>query len=169
MSPHPTDNLMGQFPRNQYILRLLRSFQALGVRLRPGQVREQWLYHPEERILDVWTPDLSRQSLSFLVVILAHELGHVLDFDEKPQELERIRHHHWSQVPWEIERSAFVRGFRILQALQIPVSLEAYLQMIEEPMATQVGAALRAGEGEAFPQGLGLPGLALPRTTRAAG
>lgn len=166
--PQSPEPLMALFPRNQYVSRLLGSFQALGVHLKPGAVREQWLYRPDERTLYVWTPDLSSQSLSFLVVILAHELGHVLDFDEKPHYRERIRHLHWSEVPLEIERSAFIRGFRILQALQIPVSLEAYLEMIEEPMAGQVGKALRAGAGEAFPDGrvLGEKG---PQAERAAG
>lgn len=167
--PHRPEALTTHWPRNQYVSRLLGSFQALGVGLKPGGVREQWLYRPDERTLYVWTPDLTSQSLSFLVVILAHELGHVLDFDEKPQYREQIRHLHWSQVPLEIERSAFIRGFRILQALQIPVSLEAYLQMIDEPMASQVGAALRAGAGQAFPDAGGPLEETAPRSEWAAG
>ncbi|HEY8531547.1 MAG TPA: hypothetical protein VIL08_04790, partial [Limnochorda sp.] len=106
---------------------------------------------------------------SFLVVILAHELGHVLDFDANPHYRELVRDLHWSEVPLDIERSAFVRGFRILQALDIPVSLEAYLAMIEEPMASEVGRDLLAGAGEAFPEGGELPGALLSQMERAAG
>lgn len=167
--PRRPQALTDLFPRNKYVFRLLRSFQALGVRLKPGTVREQWLYRPDERALYVWLPDLSSQSLSFLVVILAHELGHVLDFDANPHYQELVRHLHWSEVPLEIERSAFVRGFRILEALQIPVSLEAYLAMIEEPMASEVERALRAGAGEAFPGRGEPPEEMTSRTGRAAG
>lgn len=151
-NPQPPQPLAARFPSNPYVSRLLRAARRLQVRLDSSDVPGQWLYRPDERTLYVWEPDLTGESLSFLVVILAHELGHVLDLDERPEHRAIIRSLHWSQVPWEIERAAFIRGFRILEALRIPVSLEAYLQMIEEPAASEVGAALRAGEGRAFPE-----------------
>lgn len=149
----PPGSLPARFPPNVHVQSLLEAARRLGVKLAPSDVTGQWLYRPAERTLHVWEPDLENESLSFLVVILAHELGHVLDFDEKPHYREIIRSLHWSQVPQEIERSAFVRGYRILEALAIPVPVEAYVQMIEEPVAAQVAVALRAGEGAAFPDG----------------
>ncbi|BAS29145.1 hypothetical protein [Limnochorda pilosa] len=165
----PPGSPAARFPQNAHLQGLLQAACRLEVNLEASDVAGQWLYRPDERTLYVWEPDLENESLSFLVVILAHELGHVLDFDEKPHYREVIRTLHWSQVPEEIERSAFIRGFRILEALGIPVSLEAYLQMIEEPVAAQVGAALRAGEGVAFPDGFLEPSARQARLQRSCG
>ena len=41
-------------------------------------------------------------------------------------------------MPDEVEIAAFVQGFRILKELSIPVSLDHYEQMIEEPMAARL-------------------------------
>ena len=128
----------GLFPSNVYVQRLLSKAEALHVLFLGSQVSEQWLYHPAYRTLCVWLPDLKDTSLSYLVTMLAHELGHVLDFDAKPQYLEAIRDIPWFAVPSEIELSAFVSGFRIIQELGIPVTLVQYCQMIERPMSDLV-------------------------------
>lgn len=138
---HPAP-IAARFPRNQHIQRLLDKAAVLGVNLVPGHVPQQWLYHPEERTIFVWEPDLSQESLSFLTVILAHELGHVMDFDAHPEHVELIRYLHWSQVPHKVEHAAFVNAFLLLKELSIPISLEQYGQMIDEPMASHVTAAL---------------------------
>jgi len=76
--------------------------------------------------------------------MLAHEIGHVLDFDEHPEWVEAIRHLHWSQVPHHMERSAFVRGFQVLEGLRIPMGVEQYVSWIVEPMASRVRCCLLA-------------------------
>ncbi|MBO8141275.1 MAG: hypothetical protein H0Z37_03725 [Firmicutes bacterium] len=152
MSRHPTSRRLHPahravrrlFPPNVYVQRLLNKLEALHVGLRPSREWQQWLYHPAYRVLLVWEPDLRTQPLSYLVVILAHEIGHVLDFDEKPHYRALTRHLRWWQVPDEIERSAFVRGFSVLQELAVPVTLEQYLTMMEPRMAAQVAWALGA-------------------------
>lgn len=126
------------FPEHPYVRSLLDCLRTLNVRLAISTEVEQWLYHPKYRTLWVWEPDLRTQPLAYIVVILAHEIGHVLDFDEKPHYVEITKNLHWSEVPDEIERSAFVRGFLLLQQLRIPMTLEQYLFMIEQPMAAEV-------------------------------
>lgn len=140
---HPVHRAVRRlFPANVFVQRLLNRLESLNVRLGISTEREQWLYHPGYRTLWVWEPDVRNQPLSYIVVILAHEIGHVLDFDEKPHYRAITRHLHWSQVPDEIECSAFVRGFLLLQELGVPMTLPQYLQMIERPMADQVHAQL---------------------------
>src|SRR5690625_2119417 len=140
---HPVHRAVRRlFPTNVFVQRLLNRLESLNVRLAISTEQEQWLYHPGYRTLWVWEPDIRTQPLSYLVVILAHEMGHVLDFDEKPHYRTITRHLHWSQVPDEIECSAFVRGFLLLQELAVPMTLPQYLQMIERPMADQVHARL---------------------------
>ncbi|NMB26239.1 MAG: hypothetical protein GX986_11995 [Firmicutes bacterium] len=131
------------FPRNLYVERLLEKAASLNVLFLNSQVEEQWLYHPEHRALCIWLPDLEAGSLSYLVVMLAHELGHVLDFDARPWYLDAIRDVPWFAAPLEIELSAFVSGFAVLQELDIPITLEQYCQMIEEPMAHLVDQVIR--------------------------
>ena len=135
----------GLFPHNVYVQRLLQKAMALDVLFLDSQVEEQWLYHPDYRTLCVWLPDLAAGSLSYLVVMLAHELGHVLDFDAKPRYLDAIRGVPWFAVPYEIELSAFVSGFQIIQELDIPITLEQYCQMIEKPMADLVAQVVGHG------------------------
>lgn len=136
---HPVHRAVRRlFPTNVFVQRLLTRLESLNVRLAISTEQEQWLYHPGYRTLWVWEPDIRTQPLSYIVVILAHETGHVLDFDEKPHYRAIIQNLHWSQVPDEIECSAFVRGFLLLQELAIPMTLPQYLQMIERPMADQV-------------------------------
>lgn len=130
--------LVARFPDNPYVRRLVSEAEALGVTLDTSPVENNWLYHPGQRRLYVWEPDLESQSLSYLVVILAHELGHVVDFDRNPDHRRALQNRHWLDVPDEVELAAFVEGFRILKELSIPVSLDHYEQMIEEPMATHV-------------------------------
>ena len=137
---HPAHRAVRRlFPGNIYVQRLLAKLEELNVGLGVSSEPGQWLYHPAYRTLWVWVPDLRTQPLSYLVVILAHELGHVLDFDEKPHYRTITRDLHWTDVPDEIECSAFVRGFFLLQELGVPISLGEYLAMIETPMAAQVG------------------------------
>jgi len=135
--------LAKRFPDNPYIQRLLAEAEQMGIRLAKSPVPEQWLYHPEHRIIYVWLPDLRGASLSYITMVLAHELGHARDFDRNPQHRETVRTLHWSAVPDHIERAAFIHGFLILQELRVPVDLEQYLAMIEEPMASQVREALK--------------------------
>lgn len=124
-----------QFPDNPFLARLIQRTEELGICFAPSPIPEQWLYHPEQRVIYVWEPDLSEQSLSYLVVILAHEIGHAVDFDLDPSRLEATRGLHWEDVPTEVEVAAFVEGFRILQELWIPINLDQYEQMIEPQIA----------------------------------
>ncbi|NMB45383.1 MAG: hypothetical protein GX998_03105 [Firmicutes bacterium] len=126
------------FPNNTYVQRLLKKAESLDVLFLGSRVEEQWLYHPDYRTLCIWLPDLGDSSLSYLVVMLAHELGHVMDFDARPQYLEAIRGLPWFAVPSEIELSAFVSGYQIIRELCIPVTLAQYCQMIDQPMANLV-------------------------------
>lgn len=130
--------LLARFPVNRYVRRLVAKAEAMGISFAPSPVAEQWLYHPEDRIIYVWEPDLERESLSYIVVVLAHELGHAVDFSTNPLHLRLVRDLHWSQVPVEIEVAAFVQGFRILKELSIPVSLDQYERMISPAIAATV-------------------------------
>lgn len=131
-------DLWTSFPPNQYIQRLLDCCRTMEVTLAHSPVPEQWLYHPAYRSIYVWEPDLSLQSLSFLTVILAHELGHAVDFDSHPGHVAITCNLHWSQTPAFIERAAFVNGFLILKDLCIPISIKQYAAMIDGPMAGEV-------------------------------
>ncbi|HHW10511.1 MAG TPA: hypothetical protein GXX29_11090 [Firmicutes bacterium] len=130
------------FPDNPHLQKLLAKCTAMQVSLSRSLVPEQWLYHPGRRTIMVWEPDLTEQSLSFLVVILAHELGHAADFDAHPNKRRMIKHLHWASAPPSLEKAAFVRGFRLLMELSIPVSLDDYIMMIEPPMAEKVRAEI---------------------------
>lgn len=104
----------------------------------------EWMYHPGRRAIVVWLPDLERQSLSYLVTIMAHELGHAMDFDAMPGLPGRLFGASRDAVQERrAEERAFVRGFLILQECGIPVSLRQYVAMIEEPMARRVERLLR--------------------------
>lgn len=133
-----------RFPDNIYVQRLLDYLQRLNVRLDVSTEPEQWLYVPRERSLWVWMPDLHTQPLTYIVVILAHEIGHVLDFDANPHYKAIIEDLHWSEVPDHLERTAFVRGFHVLQQLHIPITLPQYVSLIEQPMADAVLRELQA-------------------------
>lgn len=133
-----------KFPNNIFLQRLIEKAEAMGVMLAPCPVEAQWLYQPDQRTIYVWEDDLKEQSLSYLVVILAHELGHAADFDQRPQHRKMIRGVHWSEVPIEVEIAAFVEGFRILKELWIPVSLDQYQQMIEPSISTEVRRQIEA-------------------------
>lgn len=135
-------NVRPLFPDNTYVTRLLDYLAALNVRLEISSEPEQWLYHPRYRTLSVWLPDLNTQPLSYIVVILAHEIGHVLDFDENPHYVTLIADLHWSEVPDHIELVAFTRGFVVLQQLHIPVTVQQYLALIEQPMSDAVAREL---------------------------
>jgi|LFRM01.2.fsa_nt_gb antirestriction protein ArdC len=135
---HSSIDLWAEFPDNKYVQRLLKHCRTMNIKLAGSPVREQWFYHPEQRTIYVWPPDLTYQSLSYLVVILAHELGHAMDFDSHPGHVAVIRNRHWSRTPLFIEQAAFVNGFCLLKQLQIPCSLDQYAAMIEPPMAERV-------------------------------
>lgn len=130
--------LESRFPENEFVRRLLVKAASLGVRFAKSPIFEQWLYHPEHRTIYVWEPDLTNQSLTYLVVVLAHELGHVTDFDNNPRHQRIASTLHWLQVPDEIEIAAFVQGFRILKELWIPISLDQYVLMIHPPLGARV-------------------------------
>lgn len=130
--------LRARFPTNRHVRRLVAKAEAMDITFAASPVAQQWLYHPEHRVIYVWEPDLERESLSYIVVILAHELGHAVDFNTNPLHLQLIRDLHWSQVPVEIEVAAFVQGFRILKELSIPVSLDQYERMISPAIAATV-------------------------------
>lgn len=132
------ERLAARFPDNPYVQRLVSKAEALNVTFDASPIEEHWLYHPDQRRIYIWEPDLESQSLTYLVVILAHELGHVVDFDRNPHHRRASKNRHWLDVPDEVELAAFVQGFRILKELSIPVSLDHYEQMIEEPMARRV-------------------------------
>lgn len=140
-----TLSVKNMFPDNVYVHRLLHYLDILNVRIGVSSEPEQWLYHPRYRTLWVWTPDLQTQPLTYIVVILAHEIGHVLDFDANPHHKTIIADLHWSEAPDYIERIAFVRGFHVLQQLQIPVTLSQYISLIESPMAEAVARELQLG------------------------
>lgn len=112
------------------------------VNLGRSGVDQQWLYHPAYRCIYVWEPDLQQESLSYIVVILAHELGHAMDFDQHPAHETLTRDLHWSQAPAFIEQAAFVNGFCILKELHIPISLAQYASMIDDSLASAVVAAI---------------------------
>ncbi|GEM_PF-2003570 len=142
VAPSEHEAIIAQFPPNPYLERLVEKALALGITFESSPVPEQWLYHPGRRAILVWEPDLKEQSLSYLVVVLAHEIGHAVDFDENPDHLVAAKELHWLDVPWEVEAAAFIHGFRLLKELWVPISLDDYQMMIEEPVATMVRQAI---------------------------
>ncbi|MCL4516763.1 MAG: hypothetical protein M1379_14435 [Firmicutes bacterium] len=143
-TPLPLGSL--RFPENSHLAKLARKTHELGIRFAPSDVHELWFYQPADRTIYVWEPDLRNEPIAYLVVILAHELGHVIDFAQHPSHREMTRHLHWSQVPAEVEFSAFITGYCLLQELEIPLSVEDYTFFIDPRMAGQVRAALAARE-----------------------
>lgn len=134
--------IIPRFPPNEYVQRLVRAALALGISFEPSPLPAQWMYHPGRRAILVWEPDLAGQSLSYLVVIMAHELGHALDFDRRPGLAEALFASPSPELDQQVEQEAFVQGFLLLKRLHVPVSLSQYLQMIEPPMAARVEGAL---------------------------
>ena len=132
------------FPANVYVRRLVDYALARGIRFEASPLPEQWMYHPGRRAILLWPPDLRQQTLTYLVFILAHELGHAGDFDRRPGLMERLEHSRDPRLHRAVERSAFVQGFLLLKRLHIPVSLEQYLAGILPPMDAEVRAALQA-------------------------
>lgn len=130
--------LLARFPDNPYLRRLLQKAVDLDITFESSPVREQWLYHPDRRAILVWEPDLEEQSLTYLIVVLAHEMGHAIDFDQNPGRRRDVRGLHWLDVPDEVEIAAFVEGFRLLKELWIPISLDHFELMIEAPVASIV-------------------------------
>ncbi len=130
------------------------------------------MYHPGRRAILVWGPDLSRQSISYLVAIMAHELGHALDFDQHSSRAAMLGRRHASIHDMEMEQAACVEGFLLIRRLRIPFSLRQYLSMLEPPLSGRVQAELEARlcclldrYGPAFARAAAsgtLPGVALP-------
>lgn len=139
---HLSKQVEARFPADVNVDKLLGYAEKLGVHFLPSEVREQWLYHPAERIITVWLPDLAAGNVDFVIVMLAHELGHAVDFDLHPEYLDFIRDRHWSEVPPDIERSAFITGFRILYGLGIPADPRVYAAYIEGLPAADLLAEL---------------------------
>ncbi len=130
---HPDRSLI--LPSHEYLDRLVAKAEELGVELQKSEIDELWFYYPPERAIAIWEPDLYQQPLGFVLTVLAHELGHVLDFDADPHLAEATRNLHYSQIPLEIEVSGFVTGYRILQEAGIPLTVDEYTFFIEEPLA----------------------------------
>ncbi|WP_324668507.1 hypothetical protein [Geochorda subterranea] len=164
--------LAARFPPNPYVQRLVRAARAMGIAFEPSPLPEQWMYHPGRRAILIWGPDLSHQSLSYLVVIMAHELGHALDFERRRCAAAMLGHGQVSGHELEMEQAACVEGFLLLKRLAIPVSLRQYLMMLEPPLAGRVQADLEARLcclldrwGPAFARAAAtrsVPGVALP-------
>lgn len=133
-------------PANEYLDRLVAKAHSLGVALEKSEIDQLWFYYPPERAIAIWEPDLYQQPLGFLLTVLAHELGHVVDFDADPRLAEATRHLHYSQVPLSIEVSGFVTGYRLLQEANIPLTVEEYTFFIEEPLAGCVRQILNEEE-----------------------
>ena len=132
---HVHRSLISRFPQNPFLDRLVAKAEELDITFEPSPIREQWLYHPDRRAILVWEPDLEHQSLTYLIVVLAHEMGHAVDFDQNPGHRLAVRGLHWLDVPHEVEIAAFVQGFRLLKELWIPISLDHFEMMIEEPVS----------------------------------
>lgn len=138
-----TVELVQAFPQNPYVRRLVEFALGRGISFEESPVPEQWMYHPGRRAILLWPPDLREQTLTYLVLILAHELGHACDFDRRPRLMERLQRTGDPRLYRAVERSAFVQGFVLLKRLQIPVSLSQYLAGILPPMDAEVARALR--------------------------
>lgn len=139
---HHGDDIVQQFPPNPFLQRLVRAALAYSISFEQSPAPEQWMYHPGRRAILVWMPDLRSQSMSYLVTIMAHELGHALHFDRHPRLARKLFSSASLELDWMVEREAFVEGFLLLKRLAIPVSLEQYLRMIEPPMASEVARSL---------------------------
>lgn len=151
--PPPKIDRSLTLPANEYLDRLVAKAEELGVELQKSEIDELWFYYPPERAIAIWEPDLYAQPLGFVLTVLAHELGHVVDFDGDPGLVELTRNLHFSKVPMEIEVSGFVTGYRILQEAGIPLTIDDYTFFIEEPMSSQVRAILTGEDpGEACPE-----------------
>ncbi|MBO8126330.1 MAG: hypothetical protein H0Z38_03735 [Firmicutes bacterium] len=138
-----------EWPQNQYFQLLMDKAWQLNVELRSSKIHELWYYRPESRTIFVWEPDLTNEPLTYLVTIFAHELGHVKDFDRNPEFITRTRDLHYSDVPWDIEFSAFLTGYQIIQEAGIPLKPEAYAFFISPPMQQQVLEAILGKEEKA--------------------
>ena len=55
---HSSIDLWAEFPDNKYVQRLLKHCRTMNIKLAGSPVREQWFYHPEQRTIYVWPPDL---------------------------------------------------------------------------------------------------------------
>lgn len=141
-NPPPRPDRTIHLPSHVYLDRLVAKAQALGVDLQKSEIDGLWFYYPPERAIAIWEPDLYQQPLDFLLMLLAHEIGHVIDFDANPALVEVTRNLHFSQVPMQIEVSGFVTGYRVLQEAAIPLSIADYTFYIEEPLAGRVRAVL---------------------------
>lgn len=140
------DVIKKAFPSNPHIVRLIAFAEKLNITFASSPVHEQWLYEPTKRVIYVWEHDLTTESLSFLVVILAHELGHAIDFELNPHHVEITRSLHFMEVPVDIEVAAFVQGFHIIQDLSIPITIDQYEQMIDPSISSIVRQQLHEAE-----------------------
>lgn len=145
-------------PSQEYLDRLVAKAAELGVDLQKSEIDQLWFYYPPERAIAIWEPDLYEQPLGFVLTVLAHELGHVLDFDADPRLAQLTRHLHYSQVPFDVEVSGFVSGYRLLRETGIPLTVDEYTFFIEEPLAQAVRMVLTGAEfGPCPAEGLPAP------------
>lgn len=131
------------WPQNEYFQRLLDKAWLLNVEVRSSKIHELWYYRPDSRTVFMWEPDLDREPLAYLVTIFAHELGHVKDFDRNPEYITITKDLHYSNVPWEIEFSGFMTGYKLIEELEIPLDPESYAFFIAPPMQQQVLEAIQ--------------------------
>ncbi|NLY56571.1 MAG: hypothetical protein GX058_08705 [Firmicutes bacterium] len=133
------------WPNNEYFQLLIDKAWQLNVELRSSKIHELWYYRPDSRTIYIWEPDLINEPLAYLLTVFGHELGHVTDFDRHPEFVARTKDLHYSNVPWDIELSGFVSGFRLLSELGIPLAPETFAFFIAPPMQQQVLEIIQAG------------------------
>jgi len=135
MATH-TDSM--NWPNNEYFQLLIDKAWQLNVELRSSKIHELWYFRPDSRTIFIWEPDLTTEPLAYLLTVFGHELGHVTDFDRNPEYVSRTKDLHYSNVPWDIELSGFISGYRLLSELGIPLPPETFAFFIAPPMQQQV-------------------------------
>jgi len=123
--------------KNQFIKALVEYAKRRGVKFSHSQT-PLWYYRPDTRTIYLWKNDLILQPLEFLITALAHEIGHVVDFDLYPEKASAITCLGFDEVPEEVEISAFLIGFKIIKELKIPFSISHYVCWISEPLKKKV-------------------------------
>ena len=126
-----------QFPQNTFINALVQFALLRGVKFALSPI-PLWHYRPDKRTIYYWKDDLVFQPLEFVITALAHELGHVVDFELHPEKAQVIAYLGVDDVPDDLEISAFLTGFRIIKELKIPVTAHRYVHWIAEPLKKQI-------------------------------
>lgn len=124
-------------PGNQFISTLIEYAKRRGVKFSYSRT-PLWYYRPDTRTIYLWKEDLKSQPLGFLITALAHEIGHVVDFDLHPDKARVIACLGVDEVPEEVEINAFLIGYKVIRDLKIPFSVSHYVQWISEPLKKRV-------------------------------